>query len=104
MSIIESRNGDEVLLTVNSLSLAGEDAVELKAKTVSLIESGVTKISLNLKKPEYIDSSGIGKLLFMNKKIEKLNGEFQITEINSTLYEFLESLAITKVMKITQPT
>lgn len=104
MSIIESRNGDETILSVKSLSLAGEDAVELKAKAVNLIESGVTKISLNLKQPEYIDSSGIGKLLFMNKKMDELNGEFQIIEINSTLYEFLASLAITEVMKISQPT
>jgi len=103
MSIVESRNGDEVLITVNSLSLAGDEAVELKVKTVSLIESGMIKISLDLQKPEYIDSSGIGKLLFMNKKLEKLDGEFQISKINSTLYDFLDSLAITKVMKIAQP-
>jgi anti-sigma B factor antagonist len=103
MSIIDSRNGDEVLITVNSQSLAGDEAAELKAKTVSLIESGVIRINLDLTKPEYIDSSGIGKLLFMNKKIEKMNGEFSIIKINSTLYDFLESLAITKVMKIAEP-
>lgn len=104
MSIVDTKNGDEVLITVNSLSLAGDEAVDLKAKAVSLMETGVKKISLDLHKPEYIDSSGIGKLLFLNKKIEKLSGEFQITKINSTLYEFLESLAITKVMKIAEPT
>ena len=103
MSIIDSRTGDEVLITVNCSSLAGDEATELKVKTVSLIESGVSKIQLDLAQPEYIDSSGIGKLLFMNKKMEKIGGEFSIIKINATLYEFLESLAITKVMNIAQP-
>lgn len=103
MSIRDNVTGDSAEITVDSLSLAGDEASDLKARTVELIDSGVRKITLNLKKPEYIDSSGIGKLLFMNKKIEKLGGQFTIKEINRTLYEFLESLAITKVMDITEP-
>lgn len=103
MSIKENITGDTAEITVDSLSLAGDEATDLKTKTVDLIESGIRTVLLNLKKPEYIDSSGIGKLLFMNKKMEKLGGQFKIVEINSTLYEFLESLAITKVMDISDP-
>ncbi|MBB6480186.1 STAS domain-containing protein [Spirochaeta isovalerica] len=103
MSIRENRTGDTVELVVDSLSLAGDEATALKEKAVELIDSGQIKLSLNLTKPEYIDSSGIGKLLFMNKKIEKLGGDFRISAINSTLYDFLESLAITKVMDIASP-
>lgn len=103
MSIRDNVTGETAELIVDSLSLAGDEATALKSKTVELIDSGVRKIYLDLKKPEYIDSSGIGKLLFMNKKIEKLGGEFRISAINRTLYEFLESLAITKVMDIAKP-
>ena len=103
MSILDIRKGDFASIEVNSLSLAGDDATELKAKTVNLLESGVKRISLDLGKPEYIDSSGIGKLLFMNKRIEKIHGEFSISRINATLYEFLESLAITKVINVAEP-
>jgi len=103
MSIRENRTGDTVELIVESLSLAGDEATSLKEKAVELLDSGNIKLNLNLEKPEYIDSSGIGKLLFMNKKIEKMGGEFKITAINKTLYDFLESLAITKVMTITAP-
>jgi len=103
MSIRENRTGDTVELIVESLSLAGDEATSLKEKAVELIESGNIKLNLNLERPEYIDSSGIGKLLFMNKKIEKMGGEFKITAINKTLYDFLESLAITKVMNIAMP-
>lgn len=103
MSIKETRMDDTIVITVDSLSLAGDEASNLKTKTVELIDAGNIKIHLDLKKPEYIDSSGIGKLLFMNKKIEKLGGEFRIVAISKTLYEFLESLAITRVMRIEEP-
>jgi len=103
MNIIDSRNGDEALIEITSNSLAGDDATELKTKTTDFIDAGVSKIRLDLSKPEYIDSSGIGKLLYISKKIEKINGEFSIIKINSTLYDFLESLAITKVINIAKP-
>lgn len=103
MSIRKNVKGDAVELSVESLSLAGDEASDLKTITVELLDSGVKKIFLDLNKPEYIDSSGIGKLLFMNKKLEKLGGEFKIIAINKTLYDFLESLAITKVMEIAKP-
>lgn len=103
MSIKDIRENDSVTIVIDSLSLAGDEATELKTKTVELIESGAKKIYLDLKKPEYIDSSGIGKLLFMNKKIQKIGGEFKIVAISRTLYDFLESLAITRVMDIARP-
>ncbi len=103
MSIITEKKGDCTILTVNSQSLAGESASELKAIAVELIDSGVKNIALDLINPEYIDSSGIGKLLFMNKKLANINGKFSIMKINKTLYTFLESLAITKVMTVADP-
>ena len=103
MNIDISKKTDNTVLTVNSASLAGDDARDLKSIAIDLIESGEKKIALDLTRPEYIDSSGIGKLLFMNKKLEKTGGEFSIIKINKTLYDFLDSLAITKVMKISNP-
>lgn len=103
MSIKDIINGDTAEIVVNSMSLSGDDASDLKEKAVELLDKGIKKIHLNLSRPEYIDSSGIGKLLFMNKKIEKIGGEFKITAINKSLFNFLESLAVTKVMDVTEP-
>ncbi len=103
MSILKETQGDCTVLTVNCQSLAGDEATELKSIAVELIDSGIDNISLDLERPEYIDSSGIGKLLFMNKKMEKIGGKFSIIAINKTLYDFLESLAIPKVIDVAKP-
>ncbi len=103
MSIIKETAGDTVILTEDQLSLNGDEAAELKRNAVELIQSGVRRISLNLYACKYMDSSGIGKLLFLNKKLQQLEGEFKIIKINQTLYDFLESLAITKVVDVAMP-
>ncbi|MBI9109486.1 MAG: STAS domain-containing protein [Spirochaetales bacterium] len=103
MGIRVKKKGEYTVLTVDSRSLAGDEALELKKKALEIIDSGNIKISLDLITPEYIDSSGVGKLLFLNKKLEKLEGEFSIIGINKTLFSFLDSLAITKVIKVVPP-
>ena len=103
MSISLKNTGEAAVLIVNEDSLAGDEAMELKNRAVELLDSGIMNISLDLSQPEYIDSSGIGKLLFMHKKVNKVSGSFSIIKINQTLYDFLDSLAITKVMDISQP-
>ncbi len=104
MSSINVRNdGMKTILTVEDKSLSRDTATELKEKALSAIESGSRNLVLDLSVPQYIDSSGIGKLLFLNKKLQTLQGELTIPKINQTLYEFLDSLAISKVIKITAP-
>ncbi len=101
---IELKKGkDHTLLTVTDGSFKGEGPAELKRMAVEAIELGERKIFIDMKKPEYIDSSGVGKLLFLSKKLDKLNGELAVVKINKTLYSFLESLAITRVINISKP-
>lgn len=103
MSIQDEKKEDYTLITVMGSSLAGKDSIELKTRTISLIDDGVVNICLDLSMPEFIDSSGIGKLLFMNKKVELVGGKFSITQINPTLFESLNSLGITRVIDIAKP-
>ena len=103
MAINVRTEGDQSILESTIISLTGDAAQELKEKATELINSGVKNISLDLEKTNYIDSSGVGKLLFLCKKMKKAGGEFSIIKISSDLYEFLESLAITKVIKVSRP-
>jgi len=103
MSIIVEQNSEGTTLIVDNFSLAGDMAAELKVSALEVLKSGTVNIFLDLGKPEFIDSSGIGKLLFLSKKIKQLEGRFSIVKINSVLYDFLDSLAITKVMEIAKP-
>ena len=102
-NIIVQNNGMKTILIVDDKSLSRDTATELKEKALEAIESGFRNLDLDLSRPQYIDSSGIGKLLFLNKKLQSLQGELTISQINKTLYDFLDSLAISKVIKITVP-
>jgi len=95
--------GDKAELYVDSVSLAGDVAKELKQTAMELMEAGFIELALDLSRTEYVDSSGVGKILFLQKKLTKLDGSFRITKISGQLYSFLESLAITKVMDIADP-
>ncbi|MBI9102444.1 MAG: STAS domain-containing protein [Spirochaetales bacterium] len=94
---------NRTVITIDALSLTGDAAKEFKEKASDIIDSGELKLCLEFHNTNFLDSSGIGKLLFLNKKLNKLNGEFEIIKINKDLYSFLDSLAITKVIKIAKP-
>lgn len=100
MSIEISKEEDSTLITITETSLVGITVDELKIEAVKIIESGEKKIVLNLSKTNYIDSSGIGKLLFINKKLITNGGKMEIINITPTLLDFFETLAIDKIITI----
>lgn len=100
MGLEIEKSGDTVLVKVNENSLSGDVANEFKSEVIKLIDSGVKTIHLDLSGTNFIDSSGIGKLLFINKKLGSTGGVIEITKISPTLYDFLDSLTITQVIKV----
>jgi len=100
MNIIKEKTGEGYLLKVKASSLLKDEAAELKEVAQELIQQGVKDLSVDLSNTQYIDSSGIGKILFLNKKLSAVGGVFSIHAISGKLYEFFDSLAITKVMEI----
>ena len=103
MGILVEKNEKFTVITVDDISLAGDLSADFKKKAVEVIESGIININLDLSKTEFIDSSGVGKLLFLNKKLEKAEGKLKISAISNVLYDFLDSLAITRVIEISSP-
>lgn len=100
MSLDIQTSGDSALIKVNSNALSGDIANDFKSEVVTLIDSGIKNINLDLGNTNFIDSSGIGKLLFINKKLGLSGGVIEIVKISPTLYDFLDSLTITKVINI----
>ncbi|MBN2617394.1 MAG: STAS domain-containing protein [Spirochaetales bacterium] len=88
------------IISVDDTELTGETVDELKEEAVRLIDQGEKNIILDLSKTEYIDSSGIGKLLFINKKLISFGGKMEIINITDSLFNFFETLALDKVIKI----
>ncbi|MGL1894549.1 MAG: STAS domain-containing protein [Spirochaetaceae bacterium] len=100
MSIDIKKVDNGTLININEATLSGATAIDLKNEAIKLIESGEVNLQLDLSRTDYIDSSGIGKLLFLNKKLKGLGGELSIIKITPILYEFLESLTIDKIINI----
>lgn len=100
MGIEIAKGNNGTLITISDSSLAGITIDQLKVEAVKIIEDGEKKLILNLSKTNYIDSSGIGKLLFINKKLNTNGGSLEIMNITPILLHFFETLAIDKIIKI----
>lgn len=70
----------------------GAELLEKSFKDLNLSE--LQEFVLDFEKVRYIGSSGIRKLLFINKKMTTNGGKFKITNDTGMLYELL---AITKM-------
>jgi len=98
IEIIKKENEAEII--VSETSLIGLSVENLKKDALELIEDGFKTLTINLEKTNYIDSSGIGKLLFINKKAISKGTLLRINSISPTLLDFFESLSIDKIIPI----
>ncbi|OHD64298.1 MAG: hypothetical protein A2096_11825 [Spirochaetes bacterium GWF1_41_5] len=98
--ITAEKNGDTCRVAVNDKSLKLSSADELKNTVCRLIDDGIKTINLDLAGVEYIDSSGVGKILFIYKKLKNCDGKFKITGISPALYELFDALALTALFNI----
>lgn len=100
MSLEVIREEGETIIRINDSSLVDQTVEQLKIDTLKLIEKGDKKIALDLSNTNYIDSSGIGKILFINKKMISSGGVLRISRITPTLLDFFITLAIDKIIPI----
>lgn len=103
MNLVQTKGDGVQTIVVISASFKGEDTSIFKSTADKLIGEGVKEIYLDLSNPLFIDSSAVGKILYVNKKMEKLGGKLIVHKINSTLYHFLDSLSLTSVIEIRLP-
>jgi len=71
------------------------NSYKLKDLVMKMLEKKVTKFVINLDKVEYIDSSGIGALIFICSTIKKMNLELLITNVQGSVKKVIE---LTKLM------
>lgn len=67
------------------------NSYKLKDLVTKMIEKNVKKYIINLDKVEYIDSSGIGALVYVNSEINKNDCGLYITNINGNVKEEIET-------------
>lgn len=63
---------------------------ELKQKVLDELESGERKFLIDFANTGYIDSSGLGVLVSLSKKIREQSGELRLANLNEDLRTLFE--------------
>jgi anti-anti-sigma factor len=106
-------NEKQMLLTVESVDNAPltrilrftGDLDSTNAETVSeevqnLLSNGVLHIVADFTKLRYVNSTGLGALLFVNKKMKEAGGSMKIACVNENVYEIIEIIGANTLLEI----
>ncbi len=89
--------GDVKILDCSGKITLGEGTMAVRNTVREILQSGGTKIALNLGDIDYIDSSGIGELVSTYTSV--VNGKGQLKLLNLTK-KIRQLLAITKLLTV----
>ena len=73
---------------------------ELKQKVLEELESGERKFIIDFEKTGYIDSSGLGVLVSLSKKIREQGGELRLANLNEDLRTLFELTKLDTLFQI----
>jgi anti-sigma B factor antagonist len=75
---------------------------ELKQKVLDALEGGGRKFVVDFAKTGYIDSSGLGVLVSLSKKIREQGGELRLAGLNEDLQTLFELTKLDTLFAITK--
>lgn len=88
------KNGDVYIIDVNG-EMDLYNSYKLKELVMKMIEKSVGLFIINLEQVDYIDSSGIGALIYICSTVKKLNLKLSISNIHGSVKKVIE---LTKLM------
>ncbi|MEM7417977.1 MAG: STAS domain-containing protein [Gemmatimonadota bacterium] len=100
MSFQVSRNDDVTLIEVEGQLIVG-NRQELKQQVLEQLEGGDQKFVIDFANTGYIDSSGLGVLVSLSKKIREQGGELRLSSLNDDLRTLFELTKLDTLFKIT---
>jgi anti-sigma B factor antagonist len=75
---------------------------ELKQKVLEALDGGARKFVVDFAKTGYIDSSGLGVLVSLSKKIREQGGELRLAGLNEDLQTLFELTKLDTLFAITR--
>lgn len=96
-----SQNGDVTLVEVEGQLIVG-NRQELKQKVLEQLESGDRKFVVDFANTGYIDSSGLGVLVSLSKKIREQGGELRLSNLNEDLRTLFELTKLDTLFRIAE--
>ena len=99
MSFQVSHNGDVTLVEVEGQLIVG-NRQELKQEVQDRLEGGDKKFVIDFANTGYIDSSGLGVLVSLSKKIREQGGELRLSNLNEDLRTLFELTKLDTLFRI----
>jgi len=93
------KEGDITVLDVEGQLIVG-NRQELKQKVLEELESGERKFLIDFDRTGYIDSSGLGVLVSLSKKIREQGGELRLANLNEDLRTLFELTKLDTLFQI----
>ncbi|MBV9403720.1 MAG: STAS domain-containing protein [Acidobacteriaceae bacterium] len=98
---VSSREVEEiVILDLQGRIVVGPEASDLRRKFTQLAEQAKTRVILNLKKVDYIDSTGLGTLVIGHSVNEKAGGAMKLLHVPKRSAQLLILTKLTTVFEV----
>ncbi len=65
-----------------------------------MINNGIINLVADFNKLRYVNSTGLGVLLHINKTAKEKGGSFKISNVNENVYEIIEIIGATALLEI----
>src|SRR5712691_518606 len=99
-SLQQHKNG-VVVVGVDGQLIVG-NRQELKQKVLDALDGGARKFVVDFTKTGYIDSSGLGVLVSLSKKIREQSGDLRLAGLNEDLQTLFELTKLDTLFAITR--
>jgi anti-sigma B factor antagonist len=110
VGIAEEEGGSFMKLDIDKIGNEGrvrisgsmfvEDATNVREKLLALFDEGVANLTFDLSGLEYIDSSGLGMLISINKRCMQKGGKIRIMELRGMAEELFKLTRLDLVFDI----
>jgi anti-sigma B factor antagonist len=94
----QEKKGDITIISIDG-DIEFDDSIQVNETFSNTVANESSKIVLNLKECQYIDSSGLGALVEGLKSTQKANGDLRLANVNE---DFQEILMMTRIIKYFQ--
>lgn len=95
---IEERDNYILLSFTGDLDATNVDTV--MDRIIELLNSGFVNVVADFKNLRYLNSTGLGMLLHLNKTARKMGGSFRIANVNENVYDIMDLVGATVLLNI----
>ena len=99
MDISEDRKADAVILALSG-KLDATTAKTFEDKILSLINSGVQRLVVDLSQLEYVSSSGLRVFLLAAKRLQPTDGKFALCGMQDHIRQLFDLAGLSSILSI----